>query len=67
MTDYDTQLAVIGAGPGGYAAAFFAADIGMQVTLIDPEERPGGVCPKEIQMEDGDHLAAQTPGAPGRL
>jgi dihydrolipoamide dehydrogenase len=44
MTDYDTQLAVIGAGPGGYAAAFFAADIGMQVTLIDPEERPGGVC-----------------------
>jgi len=44
MTDYDTQLAVIGAGPGGYAAAFFAADIGLQVTLIDPEERPGGVC-----------------------
>jgi dihydrolipoamide dehydrogenase len=44
MTDYNTQLAVIGAGPGGYAAAFFAADIGMQVTLIDPEERPGGVC-----------------------
>ncbi|MEO5897691.1 MAG: dihydrolipoyl dehydrogenase [Vicinamibacterales bacterium] len=39
-----TQLAVIGAGPGGYAAAFYAADLGMQVTLIDPAENPGGVC-----------------------
>lgn len=39
-----TQLAVIGAGPGGYAAAFLAADLGLQVTLIDPELNPGGVC-----------------------
>jgi dihydrolipoamide dehydrogenase len=39
-----TQVAVIGAGPGGYAAAFHAADLGMQVALIDPEENPGGVC-----------------------
>jgi dihydrolipoamide dehydrogenase len=39
-----TQLAVIGGGPGGYAAAFLAADLGMQVTLIDPEPNPGGVC-----------------------
>ena len=39
-----TQLAVIGAGPGGYAAAFYAADRGMQVTLIDPSLNPGGVC-----------------------
>src|SRR5687767_8925822 len=39
-----TQLAVIGAGPGGYAAAFYAADLGMQVTLIDPGLNPGGVC-----------------------
>jgi dihydrolipoamide dehydrogenase len=39
-----TQLAVIGGGPGGYAAAFLAADLGMQVTLIDPELNPGGVC-----------------------
>ena len=38
------QLVVIGAGPGGYAAAFLAADLGMQVTLIDPEPNPGGVC-----------------------
>ena len=34
----------IGAGPGGYAAAFYAADLGMQVTLIDDEKNPGGVC-----------------------
>jgi len=39
-----TRLAVIGAGPGGYAAAFHAADLGMQVTLIDAEANPGGVC-----------------------
>jgi dihydrolipoamide dehydrogenase len=39
-----TQVAVIGAGPGGYAAAFYAADLGLQVTLIDPSENPGGVC-----------------------
>lgn len=39
-----TQLAVIGGGPGGYAAAFLAADLGMQVTLIDQEPHPGGVC-----------------------
>jgi dihydrolipoamide dehydrogenase len=41
-----TQLsvAVIGGGPGGYAAAFLAADLGLKVTLIDPEINPGGVC-----------------------
>jgi dihydrolipoamide dehydrogenase len=39
-----TQLAVVGGGPGGYAAAFLAADLGLQVTLIDPEVNPGGVC-----------------------
>ncbi len=40
----DTELLVIGSGPGGYAAAFRAADLGMDVTLIDPSPRPGGVC-----------------------
>ncbi len=44
MAKVDTQVAVIGAGPGGYAAAFLAADLGLQVTLIDPEPNPGGVC-----------------------
>jgi dihydrolipoamide dehydrogenase len=43
-TTKSTAVAVIGAGPGGYAAAFMAADLGLQVTLIDPEENPGGVC-----------------------
>ena len=38
------NIAVIGAGPGGYAAAFLAADLGMNVTLIDKEKNPGGVC-----------------------
>jgi dihydrolipoamide dehydrogenase len=38
------NIAVVGGGPGGYAAAFLAADLGMTVTLIDPEFNPGGVC-----------------------
>jgi len=39
-----TQLAIIGGGPGGYAAAFLAADLGMEVTLVEMEPRLGGVC-----------------------
>ena len=38
------QLVVLGAGPGGYAAAFYAADLGMRVALVDEEKNPGGVC-----------------------
>jgi len=38
------ELIVIGAGPGGYPAAFLAADKGVETTLIDPEPNPGGVC-----------------------
>ena len=40
----DSQLLVIGAGPGGYAAAFHAAERGMNVTLVDADDRLGGVC-----------------------
>src|SRR5690606_22894649 len=39
-----TQVAILGGGPGGYAAAFMAADLGLDVTLIDVEENPGGTC-----------------------
>ena len=39
-----TQLVIVGAGPGGYAAAFHAADLGLDVALVDPEANPGGVC-----------------------
>ena len=40
----ETQLVVLGAGPGGYVAAFKAADMGMRVTLVDAAVNPGGVC-----------------------
>jgi len=40
----EKDLVVLGAGPGGYAAAFLAADKGMQVTLIDGLQKPGGTC-----------------------
>src|SRR5262245_7294838 len=39
-----SQLVVLGGGPGGYAAAFLAADLGMQVTLVERDPRLGGVC-----------------------
>jgi dihydrolipoamide dehydrogenase len=39
-----SELVVLGGGPGGYAAAFLAADLGMEVTLVDASERLGGVC-----------------------
>src|SRR2546430_7772849 len=72
------HIAVVGAGPGGYAAAFLAADLGMQVTLVDPELNPGGVClyrgciPSKALLHvakligDAEHVAAAgiTFGAP---
>ena len=39
-----TQVAVIGGGPGGYAAAFMASDLGLEVALIDLDPNPGGTC-----------------------
>ena len=39
-----TEILVIGAGPGGYAAAFRAADLGKKVVLVDRDEHLGGVC-----------------------
>jgi len=44
MADQETDVVVVGAGPGGYAAAFHSADLGMQTTMVDTRERPGGVC-----------------------
>ena len=42
--EQETEVLVIGSGPGGYAAAFRAADLGLDVTMVDPARRPGGVC-----------------------
>jgi len=39
-----SEIVVIGAGPGGYAAAFRAADLGKKVTLIDKNDALGGIC-----------------------
>jgi dihydrolipoamide dehydrogenase len=40
----DTEVVVLGAGPGGYSAAFRAADLGRRVTLVERYPRLGGVC-----------------------
>lgn len=40
----ETQVLVVGGGPGGYAAAFRATDLGLDVTMVDTAQRPGGVC-----------------------
>ncbi len=44
MSNTNLKVAVIGGGPGGYAAAFLGTDLGLDVTLIDREKNPGGVC-----------------------
>jgi dihydrolipoamide dehydrogenase len=44
MDSLKTEIVVVGAGPGGYAAAFYAADLGKKVILIEREKRLGGVC-----------------------
>lgn len=62
----ETEVLVIGGGPGGYAAAFRAADLGLDVTLVCDEERLGGVCllrgciPSKLLLElAGLHLAVK--------
>lgn len=56
----ETEVAVIGGGPGGYAAAFRAANLGLEVALINQEERLGGVCllrgciPSKVLLEVAD-------------
>jgi len=44
MEALKTELVVLGAGPGGYAAAFHAADLGKKVILVERDQRLGGVC-----------------------
>ncbi|NIA28146.1 MAG: FAD-dependent oxidoreductase, partial [Desulfobulbaceae bacterium] len=44
VADHSAQLVVIGAGPGGYTAAFRAADLGLDVLLIERWDTLGGVC-----------------------
>ena len=44
MDPIKTEIVVVGAGPGGYAAAFYAADKGKKVILVEREARLGGVC-----------------------
>jgi dihydrolipoyl dehydrogenase len=44
MDPIKTEIVVVGAGPGGYAAAFYAADKGKKVILVEREKRLGGVC-----------------------
>jgi dihydrolipoamide dehydrogenase len=44
MEPIKTEIVVLGAGPGGYAAAFYAADLGKKVIMVEKDKRLGGVC-----------------------
>src|SRR5690348_4249822 len=44
MDPIKTEIVVVGAGPGGYAAAFYAADLGKKVVIVERDPRLGGVC-----------------------
>ncbi|MDP1561958.1 MAG: FAD-dependent oxidoreductase, partial [Pirellulaceae bacterium] len=39
-----SKVVVLGGGPGGYAAAFLAADLGLEVTIVEAEGKLGGTC-----------------------
>ncbi|MEZ0468885.1 dihydrolipoyl dehydrogenase [Phaeobacter sp. SYSU ZJ3003] len=68
ISENHADLVVIGAGPGGYTAAFRAADLGRKVTLIDPRATLGGVCLNEgcipskalLHLADLKEAAAET-------
>ena len=63
MDSKETQVVVVGAGPGGYAAAFYAADLGKKVILIEKDERLGGVCLNRGCIPSKALLHATTGGA----
>src|SRR6476646_10126988 len=44
MDPIKTEIVVVGAGPGGYAAAFYAADLGKKVIMVERDKKLGGVC-----------------------
>ena len=44
MANLNVDLVVLGSGPGGYAAAFRAADLGLSVALVEKHKTLGGVC-----------------------
>ncbi|HEU4640428.1 MAG TPA: FAD-dependent oxidoreductase, partial [Candidatus Binatia bacterium] len=44
MEPISTEIVVVGAGPGGYTAAFYAADNGKKVILVEQSPRLGGIC-----------------------
>ena len=44
MSEIKTQLVVLGGGPGGYSAAFRAADLGIETVIVDSRDTHGGVC-----------------------
>ena len=65
------SLTILGGGPAGYPAAFLAADLGMDVTLVDPEPALGGTClhrgciPSKTLLHAAHELAAaRAAGAP---
>ena len=70
MDPITTEVVVIGAGPGGYAAAFYAADLGKKVVLVEREKRLGGVClnsgciPSKALLQATHALAAVEESAP---
>jgi NADPH-dependent 2,4-dienoyl-CoA reductase/sulfur reductase-like enzyme len=55
MSTYDTELAVIGAGPAGLCAAIEAARLGVETTIIDEHARPGGQLFKQIHKFFGSY------------
>ncbi|WP_256995439.1 FAD-dependent oxidoreductase [Rhizobium sp. L1K21] len=62
--DKQADLVVIGAGPGGYTAAFRAADLGLKLLLVERAATMGGVCPKVGCLPSTTLLISAEPSGP---
>ena len=62
-----TELLVLGAGPGGYSAAFRAADLGLKTVLVERYPTLGGVCLNAVSYTHLDVYKRQDPNKPNPL
>ncbi len=65
VTEIATEVVVLGAGPGGYTAAFRAADLGKQVVLVERYPNLGGVCLNVGCIPSADHQRGGRDGPAG--
>ena len=73
MAEYDYDVLIIGAGPGGYVAAIRAAQLGLKTACVDSRETLGGTClnvgciPSKAMLHASEYFEAAAGGAMAKL